>query len=213
MAPPDISPGDDRAPFVQAVASAGSDDEVLDLCRRHVLHGTPFVFRNDEEGYYRFRKRIAEKFSISFHEVYITGSAKLGFSMFGSKAFDFDSDIDVALVAPTLFDRIMTEIEAYQTSLREARRSVTERELEMYHQFLEYTAIGWIRPDKLPLSFNVGVLKSDWFDFFRSISSGRSEVGNYSVSAGVFRSYRHLETYQFRGLMRLRKRHDIQSTT
>jgi predicted nucleotidyltransferase len=180
--------GDDRAAFLKAVGSASNDDEVMDLCRRHVLHGTPHVFRGNEDGYYRFRKRIAEKFSISFHEVYITGSAKLGYSMFEEKAFDLDSDIDVALVAPTLYDRVMSEIYSYQMSLRESRRTVTERELEMYHQFLEYTAIGWIRPDKLPYSFNVGNLKTDWFDFFRSISSGRSEAGDYSVNAGIFRS-------------------------
>jgi hypothetical protein len=197
---------------LEAVDAAPTSDDVLDLCRRHVLHGTPFVFSGNEEGYYRFRKRIADRFAISFHEVYITGSAKLGFSLFGAKAFDLDSDIDVALVAPSLYERIMNEINAYQMALRESRRTVTERELEMYHTFLEYTAIGWIRPDKLPLSFNIGLMKSDWFDFFRSISSGGSEAGNYAVNAGVFRTYGHLENYQFRGLQRLRNSRLLNAT-
>lgn len=162
------------------------------------------MFIGNEDGYYRFRKRIADRFYVSFHEVYVTGSAKLGFSLFGSRAFDFDSDIDVAIIAPSLYDRMMDAISDYQMALRESRRSVTERELEMYHKFLEYTAIGWIRPDLLPVSFAIGTIKTDWFGFFRSISSGRSEVGNYSVSGGVFRSYQHLEKYQFRGLLGLR---------
>lgn len=211
MAAPQIV-GGDRSAFLAAVVASASDDDVLDLCRRHVLHGTPFIFSGNEDGYYRFRKRIADKFGISFHEVYITGSAKLGFSMFGARVFDLDSDIDVALVAPSLYDRIMNEINTYQMLLRESRRTVTEWELEMYHQFLEYTAIGWIRPDKLPLSFNIGVMKTDWFEFFRSISSGGSEVGNYSVNAGVFRTYGHLENYQFRGLQRLRKSRLLNAT-
>jgi hypothetical protein len=192
--------------FLETIVEAESDAAVLDLCRRYVLHGTPFVFADNEDGYYRFRKRIADKFEISFHEIYVIGSAKLGFRMSDGKPFDFDSDIDVAIVAGDLFDRIMRSISEYQMSLREARRSVTERELQMYHQFLEYTAIGWIRPDKLPLSFSVEHLKSDWFDFFRSISSGSSEVGNYAVNGGVFRTYAHLENYQYRTLLQLRRR-------
>ena len=70
----------------------------------------------------------------------------------------------------------------------------------MYHRFLEYSAIGWIRPDKLPLSFSLSNLKEDWFNFFGSISNGKSEVGNYKVSAGIFRTYAHLETYLLEGL-------------
>lgn len=193
-----------RAAFLVEVRGATTRDDVLDLCRRRVLHGTPFVFGGREDDYYGFRRRIADHFGISFHEVYLTGSAKLGFSLLEDKAFDFDSDIDVAMIAPSLYDKIMTAINGYQYQLRESRRAVTERELEMYHRFLEYTAIGWIRPDKLPVSFDLSVLKTDWFAFFESISSGRSEVGNYRVSGGVFKGYQHLEDYQFRGLVSLR---------
>jgi hypothetical protein len=197
-------PNQGRPGFLAAIVGAATDDHVLDLCRRHVLHGTPHVFVGNEDGYYSFRKRIADKFGISFNEVYVTGSAKLGFSLLEDKAFDLDSDIDVAIVAPSLYDRMMDSVSDYQMALRESRTSVTELELGMYHKFLEYTAIGWIRPDMLPVSFKMGPIKKEWFDFFSSISAGRSEVGNYKVSGGVFRSYRHLERYQHSGLLRLR---------
>ncbi len=194
-----------REAFISELQSAGDPDEIRDQCRRRVLHGTPHVFQGREDDYYQFRKRIAARFGISFHEVYITGSAKLGFSMFTDKDFDLDSDIDVALVAPSLFEEVMHDIQDYQYSLRESRKTVTEIELDMYHAFLEYAAIGWIRPDKIPLSFDMGTFKSDWFTFFESLSSGRSEVGNYRVSGGIFRSYWHLEEYQFRALLRLQQ--------
>ena len=185
---------------------------ILDLCRRHVLHGTPHAFAQHEDDYYLFRKRIARQFGISFHEVYITGSGKLGFSIWENKPFDLDSDIDVAIVSAGLYDRLMVAINNYQMALREARRSVTYRELNMYHLFLEYTAIGWFRPDKLPVSFTVGTLKQDWFDFFESISFGRSEVGDYKVNAGIFKTYAHLEAYQWRGLLQLRNSLRIEAT-
>lgn len=186
--------------FYTELISRLSDDDTLDFCRKHLLHGTPFIFKEKDDGFYEFRKRIASKFKIPFHEVYITGSAKLGFSPFKKKNFDYDSDIDVAIVSPKLFERIMSNISDYQMSFRRNRAVVQEKELSMYHEFLEYVALGWIRPDKLPVSFQMKAFKDDWFEFFRSISNGNSEAGNYQVNAGIFQSYQHLERYTFSGI-------------
>ena len=196
----------DLPTFYKELFELSSDDEILDFCRKHMLHGTPNVFSSNDEDYYEFRNRIAKRFEIPFYEIYITGSAKLGFSPFKGKEFDLDSDIDVALVSPQLFEEIMFEIAEYQLKFRKNRRVVREGELKMYHQFLEYVALGWIRPDKLPISFQMVSFKDDWFEFFRSISNGKSEVGNYQVNAGVFKSYRHLERYTLSGIEDLIRR-------
>lgn len=190
--------------FLSSLAAISDDEVLLDFCRRRSLHGTPAVFKGNEDNYYEFRKRIANKFSISFHEIFITGSAKLGFSPLKKKLFDYDSDIDVAILSAALYERIMSDIHDYQMALRDNRRAVSDRELRMYHKFLEYGAMGWMRPDLLPTSFRVNDLKRDWFDFFDSMSYGKSEVGNYKVTAGVFKSYSHLERYTLSGLRSLR---------
>lgn len=192
--------------FLKNLGDINDEDGLLNFCRRHTLHGTPFVFKGDEDAYYFFRKRIADKFNISFHEIFITGSAKLGFSPFKRKDFDLDSDIDVAIISSKLYDQIMLPIHDYQMALRESRRAVTVREIEQYHKFLEYGAIGWMRPDKLPTSFQISQLKQDWFSFFDSISYGQSEVGNYKVTAGAFKSYTHLELYTLSGLRSLKNK-------
>jgi hypothetical protein len=197
--------------FAQLVAAL-DDVALLDFCRRRSLHGTPKLFDGAEDGYYEFRKRIAEKFEINFHEVFITGSAKLGFSPFKRKMFDLNSDIDVAIISAKLYDQIMESIHGYQMELRENRKAVSENELDRYHKFLEYGAIGWMRPDLLPTSFRVANLKRDWFDFFNSISYGRSEVGNYKVTAGAFKSYSHLERYTLSGLRSLRTTIQVKTT-
>jgi len=192
--------------FFHNLKSLESDEGVLDFCRKYVIHGIPYVFYGKEDDYYDFKKIICDKFEISFHEIYITGSAKLGFSPFKQKDFDYDSDIDVALISPLLFEKIMKEVSKYQMRFRKAREVVRQDELEMYHEFLEYVALGWIRPDKLPISFQMKTFKKDWFEFFKSISYGKSAVGNYKVSAGVFKSYEHLEDYIVSGLMDIRNR-------
>jgi len=190
----------DRDEFLIALKAAGDEGRLEDACRRHLLHGTPFVFAGRENDFFDFRRRIADRLSVGFHEVFVVGSAKLGFSLFKEKSFDLDSDIDVVIVSDKLFDKFMEQIRYYQSALRRSRRAVSTREQDMYHQFLEYVALGWIRPDKLPLSFALSDLKEDWFSFFRSISNGKSEVGNYKVAGGVFRTYQHLEAYHLEGL-------------
>ncbi len=191
--------------FKAELNSQNTDEELLDFCRKYVLHGTPFVFNGRDDAFYDFRKKIANNFGVPFHEVYITGSAKLGFSLFKNKNFDYDSDIDVALISPRLFENVMKDISRYQMRFRKARAVVRESELLMYHEFLEYVALGWIRPDKLPISFQMHTFKNNWFDFFRGISNGKSGVGNYKVNAGVFQSYEHLEEYIVSGLKDVRK--------
>lgn len=191
--------------FLDLLCAVGDDEELTDFCRKKVLHGTPRIFADREDDYYEFRKRISEKFDVGFHEVFITGSAKLGFSPFKGKEFGYDSDIDVAIVSKALYEKVLNVICRYQMELRRARRSVSIREINIYHEFLEYTAIGWIRPDKLPFSFRVGELKNKWFDFFRSVSYGKSEVGNYKVSAGIFKAHKFFEQYTVSGLKELKQ--------
>jgi predicted nucleotidyltransferase len=198
--------------FIAQLLATLDDVELLDFCRRRSLHGTPKIFEGAEDRYYAFRKRIAEKFGINFHEVFITGSAKLGFSPSKRKPFDLDSDIDVAIVSAKLYDTIMDSIHGYQMELRENRKAVSANELDRYHKFLEYGAIGWMRPDLLPSSFRIAELKRDWFDFFNSISNGRSEVGNYKVTGGAFKSYLHLERYTLSGLRLLRTTIQVKRT-
>lgn len=189
-----------RADFLVQLKASGDGGELLDACRRHLLHGTPHVFLGREEEFFDFRHRIADKFQVGFHEVFVVGSAKLGFSPYKVKEFDLDSDIDVVIVSGKLFDDFMDQIRHYQSQLRRSRRVVSTRELWLYHEFLEYVALGWIRPDKIPLSFTLSSVKDDWFTFFRSISNGKSEVGNYKVAAGIFKTYNHLESYLLEGL-------------
>lgn len=198
--------------FFEELRKTNNDGDLLDLARRACLHGTPKIFEGRESDFYKFRKRIADKFEISFHEIYIVGSAKLGFSPKKRKLFDYESDIDIAIVSSDLFEDIMIDIYEYQVQLRENHKAISEREISMYHKFLEYSAMGWMRPDKLPLSFHVGTLKKDWFDFFKSISYGRSEVGNYDVRAGVFKSYWYLEDYTFSGLKSLKTSLEIEAS-
>src|SRR6516225_2427729 len=88
-------PADDDiglAHYLSGLAKCSKESGLLDFCRKYSLHGTPYIFRGREDHYYEFRKRIADKFSINFHEVFITGSAKLGFNPHKRTLFSYESD-------------------------------------------------------------------------------------------------------------------------
>jgi len=180
------------------IKDADSEEQRLRFVQKHLFHGLPQVFNGNEEGYFDFRNKIAEKFQISFHEVFIVGSAKLGYSYFKNTYFDYDSDIDVVIVNEKLFDRFFYQIADYQYQLDRAYKTIDIREQKMYNQFLQYLVKGWMRPDKLPTSFQIEVLKTEWFEYFATLSYGRSEVGNYKVAAGLFKNYDFLSKYYTR---------------
>ena len=200
----------DMNAFFEELNSIDQQDNslLLDFCRKQVIHGTPYIFQQKEHEYYEFRKRISNKWNIMYHDVHITGSAKLGFSFFKQKQFDLDSDVDVAIISNPLFDKFMVLISDFQWRKRNRNITLTTKETEDYHRFLEYPAIGWLRPDLLPLSirFDSKKLKDNWFSFFQSISNNNSEVGNYKVSAGIFKNYQFFETYTLNSLIEGKKK-------
>lgn len=175
--------------------------EVLAFCEMHLLHGTPYVFADKEHEYFKFRKRISHKFDIAYYEVLVIGSAKLGYSPYKHTSFSLDSDVDAVLISPKLFETFLGHILVLQYALRSKSLALSERDYNQYHNFLEYVALGWIRPDKLPFQLHIKELKDDWFEFFRSISNGKSEVGNYKVTGAIFKSFDHLSRYLESGLL------------
>lgn len=188
--------------------SQTDNDQLLDLCRETLFQGIPYVFNEDKKKFYLFRKRIADYWKVHYHDIHITGSAVLGFSIFKQTDFSLDSDIDVAIISNELFEEIMKDIHKYQLDFRENRALLSKQDISKYHKFLEYIAMGWIRPDLLPTNLieDISILKDNWMDFFKSISNNKSEVGNYEVSAGVFKSNSHLEAYTLLGMKLIHKK-------
>lgn len=189
-----------RQEFNEALKQVDSQEQITQFVQKTLFHGIPHVFKGRENDYFEFRNKIANKFNVGFHEVFITGSAKLGFSFYKETEFNYNSDIDVVIVNEKLFEDFYFKITEYQYKLDRSYKTVNLKELELYSEFLKYLVKGWMRPDKLPYSFQVSLLKSDWFTFFNSISNGKSEVGNYKVSAGLFKNYVYLEKYYTRSI-------------
>jgi hypothetical protein len=168
--------------------------------KNDMLNGTPFVFKDRENDYLAFRNLIANHFGCPYMSISIVGSAKLGFSFIKGTQFSLNSDIDTAISNIELFDEYSKHICEFQYYLDSGLGNFTDNEIKKYHKFLEYYAKGWIRPDMLPTRIQIQTLRSDWADFFDSISHGRSGVGNYKVKAGLYKSDQYLERYHLEGI-------------
>ena len=177
------------------IASAHSDKDILQITRKYILHGIPHVFLSKPDEYYDFRNLIAEHFNIDYRNVFIVGSAKLGYSYWKRTKFSLESDIDVAIVNPHLFDYYQKFICDFQYNVQNGNVRMTKEQYDLYISFLKYFAQGWLRPDKIPASQQLLIMKDEWFQYFKSISYGRCCVGNYKVNAGLYKNFNYLETY------------------
>lgn len=186
--------------FDLLILETKSEADMLHFVKKYFFHGTPYIFQGREYEYFEFRNRIANNFGIGFHEIFIVGSAKFGFSYFKKKAFNYDSDIDVVIVNESLFEDYYCKICDYQYQLDRMYRGISLPETKTYSEFLKYLVKGWMRPDKLPASFKVDLLKREWFDFFKSISYDKSEVGNYKVAGALYKNYNYLEKYYLKNM-------------
>ena len=186
--------------FDLLIIETKSEADRLHFVKKYFFHGTPYIFQEREYEYFEFRNRIANNFGIGFHEIFIVGSAKFGFSYFKKTSFNYDSDIDVVIVNESLFEDYYGKICDYQYQLDGMYRGISLPETKTYSEFLKYLVKGWMRPDKLPASFKVDLLKREWFDFFNSISYDKSEVGNYKVAGALYKNYNYLEKYYLKNM-------------
>jgi hypothetical protein len=156
--------------------------------QKHLTYGPCCLLSSDV--YFELKREIADRFKLHPAEVLVVGSAKLGFSIAPKKRyllFNDQSDIDVALVAPQLFEQVWAEVHDYWDG---------GAYWEQHKMFCHYLFQGWIRPDKLPPSSQFD-RAAKWWEYFRELTS-TSRYGPYKIRAGLYKSWRFLESYQRR---------------
>ena len=174
-----------------AVAKFKSDltqHNTATVTHRNILGGGCYALDHDQ--YMSLKERVADHFRVATMEVIVVGSAKLGFSIAPMKRyrhFGDESDIDVAIASPKLFDAIWDESLDFHLD-----GPVVWDKLSQYRKNVFR---GWIRPDQLPThgSFQ---RSHEWFEFFRSLTQS-GEYGQIKITGALYRTWRHLERYQW----------------
>ena len=191
--------------FQKLIDQADSYEDYSVLVRKYLFHGIPFVFENRESEYYDFRAEIANQWNVRFHEVLILGSAKLGYSYYKRTPFSLNSDIDVSIVNPWLFEEFVKAIADIQYQIDRSKIRMTHEGMIEYNRFLKYMVKGWMRPDLLPANMKGIFNRDSWFKYFKSISYEKSKAGDYKISAGLFKNFDYMERYYVESLKASKK--------
>ncbi len=193
--------------YKQELFRINTDYDKTVFIQKYYFDGSPYIFWERDGEYYHFKKRIADNFEIEYTNINIVGSARFGFSPYKFTDFTFDSDIDVAIYNESLFDKFFDLISDYAYLIKSRVILLRKNQYNQYIKFIKYFSTGWMRPDLLPVNTTeFKRLREEWDDFFKSISYGNSEVGNYKVKAGLFKSQYYAEKYYKYSVEQLIKR-------
>jgi hypothetical protein len=157
---------------------------------------------------------LAAKFSIEIDSVQIrvVGSAKLGYGLFKKRTktgevlpafrpFRPESDIDLAIISPHLYEIIWDELSTHANNFPWMPWDSGK--------LGDYMVYGWLRPDHFPKNIRLRRC-DDWWDVFRALSSD-SRLGRRSIRGALYHSLDHLRRYQLRGLNQCRAELETQS--
>jgi|LakMenEpi03Aug12_release.lakeMendotaPanAssembly.Ray.scaffolds.fasta_scaffold259084_2 hypothetical protein len=146
--------------------------------------------------------QLARKYGIEATRVrlWITGSSKLGFSIVEKskngrklpryRPFGPDSDIDVAIISPDIFNMIWEDLCVFAHG--EAWIPWDSRALG------DYMIYGWLRPDHFP--HGKTRRGDDWWDVFRALSLD-TRFKRRQVRGGLFHSVGDLHRYLRRAVI------------
>lgn len=191
------------------------------LFQTYVLQKRAHIFCMEPDGYateMEFRQDIASTMGLTLHEVNIVGSAQVGFSVKpGAKLRRVDeiyqqtrrredrSDIDVAVVSPKCFEKTQADLSAFTDGFRstwqynvyypDASKMKRMEVQRVDHQFYQYLARGWIRPDFAPNAFK--------FSFELARDKWAKKL-NRKVAFAIYRDWTALKDYQSRAFDSLR---------
>jgi hypothetical protein len=177
-------------------------EKLEDMADELLLSGVPKHF--SEAQINLVVSALATKYGIGKETITasIVGSAKLGFSLLEKwdketrtylpqfRLFSANSDVDVAIVSPTLFRLIWGELSTHADH--------TVRMPWNSGQLGDYMVHGWLRPDHFPKNCRL-TRCDDWWDVFRNLTSKRIS-GLRPIRGALYYSHEQLRRYQIRGL-------------
>ncbi len=181
------TPEDGPETRIEALISAFKED--LDrrsdgqMVQRHVLAGSAYAI--DDGTLFDLKQETATQFRVNPSEIFLVGSAKLGFTIkpqHSFRHFGDTSDLDLALVSGALFDEVWFKVAEYAES---------GGYFPTRSQFSEHLLHGWIRPDKLPPGGEFPY-REEWWAFFNKLQASK-RFGPYKIRMGLYKSFEFLE--------------------
>jgi hypothetical protein len=208
-------PALDAVEFAELLANQPLED----LAREYVFGGVPFVFEGDEPSWQLLRTHLAQNLGINQADIYVVGSAKLGFSLSPNgfpRAFSEESDIDIAVVSAELFDKAWHSILDWNYPRRYRLKGVDLawarlRQEDVYWGWFRVQGLGHARISRPASLASIRTLRTAWFNAFRSLALYPA-FASRDVSGRLYRTLDHAVKYTTSGLEQIKSRLEGGST-
>jgi hypothetical protein len=154
------------------------------IARRLFLYDFTNAFVGDPDRGFAILNEVSEHFGLPFSAIKVVGSAQTGYSYFSKGDFlPGVSDLDIAIISPTLFQHYSQEAYAITRGYSDLSRFHRRNGISVAQGFRDYLSTGFFRPDLMPAS----KLKNDWFGFFNKLSNKHTELF-HDINAGIYLS-------------------------
>lgn len=173
--------------------------------RKNIIFGDSHWLESTD--YYELKQEIATNFNVHPTCVFMVGSGKLGFSLSEKdiidketnkiketkprfRTFSDESDIDIAIVSPILFNDYWRQVFKY---------SQQKPYWPKQKPFKGHMFEGWMRPDQLPPSVGKFQVQKNWFEYFSELTAS-GKYGDLTIAAGLYNDWEFLENYQLKSI-------------
>lgn len=185
-----------RAEFLKELISSPPDI----VASLWILSRVPYPFEGDAKNYESWRSKLSGLVEVDSSEVLITGSGAFGISLNPYKnyrAFDNNSDIDVAIVSEHFFNVSWR----YLRNLGAAKHSMTPAAKQSIRDHVEkYIYWGTIATDKILPYMPFG---KAWMSALEEMSNVEPTKGRV-IKARIYKDFDSLRAYQVNNLKNLR---------
>jgi hypothetical protein len=177
-----------------------------DFVEEHIIPKSYAHFSHDQLDYVRNKISEATGISISEDEIYVVGSANIGYGLFNKRTksgqnykafreFSKFSDVDIAFASSTLFDKVWGEINSYAN----LQQFMPHR----MNKLGDYLVYGWLRPDQFPKDVRFNYFDK-WNDAVKELSREKI-LGRRKISGALYRDVEFIKKYQARSIAKCKK--------
>lgn len=185
---------------MEDLRTAICDRNLEDLLSELLFERLPFAFSPSWDEYRGWRRHLATAINVDSSEIVIVGSAAVGYSLSpikNLKAFDSDSDIDVAVVSDHFFSEAWHHLRTVDLAIDPL--TPPQRAAVIDHQ-KRYIYWGCIATDRI---LPIMPFAQTWMSA-RAQLSGMAPTADRDINFRIYKDFRALRTYQMQGLKRLR---------
>jgi len=179
------------------------------IVQKYLIDGTSFFFEEKlGENEFDFKKDIANSLGVHIRDIVIVGSGKLGFSikpdkevpnLFPFKKFDQayeengeinKSDLDIAIVSNTLFDKQLIRLFEHTSHYRS--KELWRRDSDR-NSLAKYILKGWLKPDFIPKDYKIS-------DGIEEIQQKYRILFGREINIGIYKNWYFFENYHINNI-------------